>query len=119
MQDLYADHVSQSHDEIEPCVHSDVYTVNRDSPVEYKHHHMQAVLHQSDGVRRDVDRLKHRCACGARRTERLNKLKNKGGNFSRFQNALRGRGGAPKEGILDFSPEGARPGGHSGKGVPI
>ena len=113
MQDLYADRVSQSHDEFEPCVHSDVYAVNRDSPVEYEHHHMQAVLHQSDGARRDVDRLKHRCTCGARRTERRNKLKNKGEDFSRFRNTLRGRGGAAKGGVLDFSPDSVRPGGHS------
>ena len=104
MQDLYADRVSQSHDEFEPCVHSDVYVVNRDSPVEYEHHHMQAVLYQSDGARRDVDRLKHRCTCGARRTERHNKLKNKGEDFSRFRNTLRGRGGAAKGGFLISRP---------------
>ena len=39
----------------------------------------------SDGVRRDVDRLKHRCACGARHTERLNKLDNKGEIFHDFE----------------------------------
>ena len=118
MQDLYADRVSQSHDEVEPCVHNDVYTINRGSPIEYEYRHMQAVLHQSDGVRWDVDRVKHQCACGARRTERLNKLENKGEKISRFRNTLRGRGGAAKGGVLDFSPEIIPPGGHNEKEVP-
>ena len=81
----------------------------------------QVALHQSNGRGHDVDQSQHgvltRVQSDAHQATQQTQ-KNGEKNFTILKSFKR-RGGSVKSGVLDLSPEGARPGGHSRKGVPI
>ena len=114
---MWANHTMEKMDEyIMMCTQLKV-----SSPGGVRGEDTQVALHQSNGIGHDVDQSQHVVLMHVQSNahQATQQTQKKGETIFTISKSFKRRGGLAKSSVLDFSPEVARPGGHSGKGVPI